>query len=82
MTTITIEAPMPGVFYRRPDPEDPPFVEVGDAVDAGDVVALVGVMKNFYDVTSEKDGVVSEILAENEAEIEAGAGLIALEVDE
>jgi biotin carboxyl carrier protein len=39
-------------------------------------------MKNFYDVTSEKSGVVSEILAENEAEIEAGAGLIALEVDE
>jgi acetyl-CoA carboxylase biotin carboxyl carrier protein len=73
---------MPGVFYRSPDPEDPPFVEVGDTVTAGDTVALVGVMKNFYDVTSEKDGVVSEILAENEAEIEAGAGLIALDVDE
>jgi acetyl-CoA carboxylase biotin carboxyl carrier protein len=82
MTTFTIEAPMPGVFYRSPDPEDPPFVEVGDTVTAGDTVALVGVMKNFYDVTSEKDGVVSEILAENEAEIEAGAGLIALDVDE
>ncbi|AUV81927.1 biotin carboxyl carrier domain-containing protein [Salinigranum rubrum] len=82
MTTFTIEAPMPGVFYRSPDPEDPPFVEVGDSVSAGDTVALVGVMKNFYDVTSEKDGVVSEIIAENEAEIEAGAGLITLELDD
>ncbi len=82
MTTFTIEAPMPGVFYRSSDPEDPPFVEVGDSVSAGDTVALVGVMKNFYDVTSEKDGVVSEILAENETEIEAGAGLITLELDD
>jgi acetyl-CoA carboxylase biotin carboxyl carrier protein len=82
MTTVTIEAPMPGVFYRSSDPEDPPFVEVGDSVSAGDTVALVGVMKNFYDVTSEKDGVVSEILAENETEIEAGAGLITLELDD
>ncbi|WP_136591826.1 acetyl-CoA carboxylase [Salinigranum halophilum] len=82
MTTFTIEAPMPGVFYRSPDPEDPPFVEVGDAVSAGDVVALVGVMKNFYDVTSEKDGVVTEVHADNESEIEAGADLITLEVDD
>lgn len=82
MTKITIEAPMPGVFYRSPDPEEPAFVEVGDSVSAGDTVALVGVMKNFYDVTAEHDGVVSEILVENESEIEAGAGLLTLEAED
>jgi acetyl-CoA carboxylase biotin carboxyl carrier protein len=42
--TVTVEAPMPGVFYRRPDPDEPVFAEEGDEVAAGDKVALIGVM--------------------------------------
>ncbi|MFC6734153.1 MULTISPECIES: acetyl-CoA carboxylase [unclassified Haladaptatus] len=76
----TISAPMPGVFYRRSDPDDPPLVEEGDTVSAGDVVCLVGVMKNFYEVTAESDGTVSKILVENETEIEAGDPLIEIDV--
>lgn len=81
MATETIQAPIPGVFYRQPDPEDPPFVEEGSAVEAGDVVALVGVMKNFHEVKAETDGVVSQILVENETEIEAGDDLIEIETE-
>lgn len=73
---VTIEAPMPGVFYRRPDPEEPVFAEEGDDVDAGDKVALIGVMKSFHDVTVDTDGVVTEFLVDNESEVEAGDALL------
>jgi len=81
MTTTTIEAPMPGVFYRRSDPDEPPYVEEGDAVEAGDVVALIGVMKNFYDVEAEADGTVTEILVKDETEIDAGTELMTVETE-
>lgn len=82
MATEYVTAPMPGVFYRKPDPENAPFVEVGDDVREGDKLALVGVMKNFHDVTASRDGTVSEVLVDDEAEIEAGQELIELTVDE
>jgi acetyl-CoA carboxylase biotin carboxyl carrier protein len=82
MATEYVTAPMPGVFYRKPDPEDPPFVEVGDDVSEGDKLGLVGVMKNFHDVTASQDGTVTDVLVENEAEIEAGQQLVELTTDE
>ena len=81
MTTEHIQSPMPGVFYRRPDPDDPVYVEEGDQVSEGDVVGLVGVMKNFHDITAESDGTITEIFAENEQEIQAGEDLMLLETD-
>lgn len=82
MATEYVTAPMPGVFYRGPDPEEPPFVEVGDEVSQGDKLALVGVMKNFQDITAPRDGTVADVLVENESEIEAGQELIELETDD
>lgn len=78
---ITITAPMPGVFYRRPDPDEPVFVEEGDEVEAGDVVGLIGVMKNFHDITAEEDGTVVEFFAENESEVDAGDDLVEIETE-
>ncbi len=75
----TIEAPMPGVFYRRPDPDEPVFAEEGDEVESGDTVALIGVMKNFHDVTVDTDGVITSFLADNETEVEAGDELLTVE---
>lgn len=72
---------MPGVFYRRPDPDEDVFVEVGDSVEAGDAVGLVGVMKNFHNIETEVDGVVSEFLVENEEEIEADDPLVEIETE-
>lgn len=78
--TTTITAPMPGVFYHRPDPDDPVFVEPGDEVESGDVVGLIGVMKNFNDITAEEAGTVVKYVAENEAEVSAGDPLVEIEV--
>jgi acetyl-CoA carboxylase biotin carboxyl carrier protein len=79
--TTTIAAPMPGVFYRRPDPDDEFYVEEGDQVNAGDVVGLIGVMKNFNEIETETDGIINQIFVENEAEIEAGQDLIEIATD-
>lgn len=81
MATEQIQSPMPGVFYTRPDPEEDDFVEEGDNVSEGDVVGLVGVMKNFHDITAPADGTITEILAENEQEVDAGDDLFVLEDD-
>ncbi|WP_254532945.1 acetyl-CoA carboxylase [Natrinema gelatinilyticum] len=75
----TIRSPMPGIFYRRPDPDDPPFVEPGDEVEAGDTLGLVEVMKNFHDIEADNSGTIGEFLVENEAEVEADQPLIELE---
>jgi acetyl-CoA carboxylase biotin carboxyl carrier protein len=76
----TIKSPLPGTFYRRPNPEADAFVNEGDAVKRGDVVGLIEIMKNFYDVTSDADGVVAGFLVENEGLVEAGQDLIALDL--
>jgi len=72
---------MPGVFYRRPDPDDPTFAEPGDHVESGDVIGLIGVMKNFHDITAEADGEVVEFFVENEEEVDAGDELAVIEVE-
>ncbi len=72
---------MPGVFYTRPDPDEENFVDEGDEVAEGDVVGLVGVMKNFHDITAPADGTIAEIVAENEQEVDAGDDLLVLETN-
>ncbi|RLM57271.1 biotin carboxyl carrier domain-containing protein [Halobellus sp. Atlit-31R] len=78
--TTVITASMPGVFYRRPDPEDPVFAEEGDHVEAGEVLGLVGVMKTFHDVTADDGGTIVEFFAENEQEVDAGDELVEIEL--
>jgi acetyl-CoA carboxylase biotin carboxyl carrier protein len=74
----TIKSPYPGTFYRRPNPQSDPYVSEGDRVEAGAVVGLVEIMKNFYEVTSEAAGVVERFLVENEDLVEAGQDLAVL----
>ncbi|MXV61383.1 biotin carboxyl carrier domain-containing protein [Natronorubrum sp. JWXQ-INN-674] len=81
MTTEHIQSPMPGVFYTRPDPDEATFVDEGDEVAEGDVVGLVGVMKNFHDITAPADGTITDVVAENEQEVDAGDDLLVLETN-
>jgi biotin carboxyl carrier protein len=74
----TIKAPMPGTFYRRPSPDEDPFVNEGDRVASGDIVGLVEVMKSFNEVKSDQDGVIDSFLVENEEAVEAGQDVVAL----
>jgi len=74
----TIKAPLPGTFYRQPNPDAEPYVAEGDEVKPGDVVALIEVMKSYYEVRSEQAGVVSRFLVQNGDPIEAGQDIVAL----
>lgn len=73
---IAVVSPMVGVFYRSPSPADPPFVEVGDTVHAGQVIGVVEAMKVFNEIISDIEGTVTEIVAENSELVETGAPLI------
>jgi len=74
-----VTAPMPGTFYRRPAPDEAPFVEVGDRVSAGDTVCIIEVMKQFSEVAAGADGVVSDIKVDNEAGVRAGQVLFVVD---
>jgi acetyl-CoA carboxylase biotin carboxyl carrier protein len=78
MADKTIKSPFPGTFYRRPSPDVDPFVSEGDRVQPGDVVGLVEIMKNFYEVESADGGVVERFLVESEDLVEAGQDIVQL----
>lgn len=74
-----IKSPMVGTFYRAASPGAKSFVEVGDAVKAGQVVCIIEAMKLMNEIESDKDGVVKTVLAENGQPVEYGEPLIAIE---
>ena len=62
---VAVRSPMVGTFYLRPSPDQPEFVTVGGAVQAGDTVCLVEVMKMFNSVKAGVAGTVERIVIEN-----------------
>jgi len=56
---------MIGTFYRKPSPDKPLFVEVGDDVQVGKVVCIIEAMKLFNEIESEVAGKVVKILVED-----------------
>ena len=79
MAEKTVKSPMPGTFYRRPDPESDPFVNEGDTVSSGDTVGLVEVMKSFHEIKAQEEGTVAKILLEDEDAVGAGQDVVELE---
>jgi biotin carboxyl carrier protein len=75
---LSVQAPFPGVFYRKPDPESPEFVQVGDDVQADTVVGLIEVMKMFQEITAGVSGKVVSFEVENEGAVSAGQVLLIL----
>ena len=71
-------APLSGIVYLRPSPDQPPFVVPGQSIKAGMTVCVVEAMKTFNEVRADRDGVVSAILVESETLVDAGQPLIRL----
>ena len=63
---IEVKAPMSGVFYRTPAPDQPSYVEIGDMVKKKQVLALLETMKVFQKVKSPAKGKIVEIAPEDE----------------
>ncbi len=69
-TTVTIKSPMIGTFFRRPSPDEPNFVEVGDEVSVGKVVCIIEAMKLFNEIESEVKGKIVKLLVEDASPVE------------
>ncbi|MDA7948543.1 MAG: acetyl-CoA carboxylase [Hyphomicrobiaceae bacterium] len=79
MGKTVIEANVPGVFYRRPSPDEPPYKSEGDTVEQGDIVGLIEVMKNYIELRSEVSGTVIKYLVEHEDPVNPGQAIVEIE---
>jgi acetyl-CoA carboxylase biotin carboxyl carrier protein len=73
---IAVVAPLTGVFYSSPSPSSAPFVEVGEPVQAGQVVCIVEAMKVFNEIKCEVSGTVAAILPKNGQLVQKGDALL------
>ena len=69
------ESPMVGTFYRKPSPDDPSFVKVGDSVKKGDTLCIIEAMKVMNEIQSEISGEIVDILVEDGSSVEFGQSL-------
>jgi acetyl-CoA carboxylase biotin carboxyl carrier protein len=74
-----VVTPVPGTFYRRPDPDSDPFFADGDEVSAGATIGLVEIMKNFQEVEAEVGGTLVEFLVDNEDPVQAGQAVAVID---
>jgi len=74
-----IPSPIVGTFYRKPSPDAAVFVEVGDIVEAGQVLCLVEAMKLFNEIEAEYKCKIVEIVKADAAPVEYGETLFLVE---
>ncbi len=74
-----LTAPLVGTFYRRPSPDDEPFVSTGDIVQAGDTVCIIEAMKVMNEIKAEAPGCVRQALLDDGAVVEFGQPLFVFE---
>lgn len=74
-----IKAPMVGTAYIAPQPDQPPFVKLGDRVEEGRVLLIIEAMKVMNQIRAPKAGRVAEILIVDGAPVEYGQVLMVIE---
>lgn len=67
---ITVKSPIIGTFYRKPSPDKPAFVEVGDSVKEGEVLCVIEAMKLFNEIESEVSGKIVKVLVDDSSPVE------------
>lgn len=67
---ITIKSPIIGTFYRKPSPDKPLFVEVGQTIAEGDVLCIIEAMKLFNEIESEVSGKIVKVLVDDSSPVE------------
>ena len=70
-----VTAPLVGVFYAAPAPEEPPYVTAGAQVKKGDTLCLIEAMKMMSEVPAPADCVVEEVLAKDGEAVGVGTPL-------
>lgn len=72
---VPIKSPTVGTFYSSSNPDEPPFVKVGDAVKSDQTVCLIEAMKVFNQIPAEMSGTIAKILVKNGDTVEFGQPL-------
>jgi acetyl-CoA carboxylase biotin carboxyl carrier protein len=67
-----VPSPIVGTFYRAPDPNSPPFVNVGDHVRVGQVLCIIEAMKLMNEIEAEVAGEIVKIHPENGQPVQYG----------
>ena len=67
---VIIKSPIIGTFYRKPSPDKPSFVEVGQKVSKGDVICVIEAMKLFNEIESDFSGEIVKILVDDQSPVE------------
>lgn len=75
-----ITSPIVGTFYRMPNPEAQPFVNVGDRLTKGKVLCIVEAMKLMNEIESDVEGTIVKIYPSNGQPVEYGEKLFAVKV--
>jgi acetyl-CoA carboxylase biotin carboxyl carrier protein len=71
----TVTSPFVGTFYRKPNPDSPAYVSVGDKVEKGQVLCIVEAMKLMNEIEADVAGTVTAILVEDGQAVEYGQPL-------
>jgi len=74
-----VQSPLPGIFYRKPEPNAANYVNDGEEVAEGQTIGLVEVMKTFHEVKSDQSGVNARFKVQNEDPVMAGQTLLELD---
>jgi len=75
----SVKSPMVGTFYRSPNPESAPFVDVGSKVNVGDRLCIVEAMKILNEIESDKAGVITAIHLNDGDPVEYGQVMFSIE---
>ena len=73
-----ITSPFVGTFYRSPNPDSAPFVEVGSKITSGSILCIVEAMKLMNEIEAELAGEILEVLVDNGKPVEYGDRLFKL----
>ena len=73
-----ITAPMVGIFYSSPSPDQPPFVNKGQNIKTGDVLCIIEAMKIMNQIEADIDGKLVRVLVENGDPVEYGQPLFVI----
>ena len=71
-----VTSPVVGIYYSAPSPDSDPFIQIGSPISKGDTICIIEAMKLMNEVTSDREGVILEIMVENGQRVEYGQPLI------
>jgi acetyl-CoA carboxylase biotin carboxyl carrier protein len=74
-----VTAPIVGTFYEASSPGGPAFVQVGDKVQAGQVLCIIEAMKLMNEIEAEASGVIKKRFVSNGQPVEYGEALFAID---